>query len=109
MPTSIRKTGIISSTNLSDHELQTYGPNREIRETLATFISTEYEGQSGILAWMVDLSKLKEAEKELRARFEELDRFRRLAIGREQKMIELKKEINDLLITHGLSEKYKIH
>lgn len=100
----LKRSGIVR-----DYELQTYGPNREIRETLATFISTEHEGQSGILAWMVDLSKLKEAEKELRARFEELDRFRRLAIGREQKMIELKKEINELLISNGLSEKYKIH
>jgi len=32
-----------------------------------------------------------------------------LAIGREQKMIDLKKEINELLQTCGLSEKYKIH
>jgi len=100
----LKRSGIVR-----DYELQTYGPNREIRETLATFISTEYEGQSGILAWMVDLGNLKEAEKELRARFDELARFRRLAIGREQKMIELKKEINELLKTSGLSEKYKIH
>ncbi|UCD80842.1 MAG: transporter substrate-binding domain-containing protein [Desulfobacterales bacterium] len=100
----LKRTGIVR-----DYELQTYGPNREIRETLATFISTEYEGQSGILAWMVDLSSLKEAEKELRARFDELARFRRLAIGREQKMIELKKEINEILKTNGLPDKYKIH
>jgi PAS domain S-box-containing protein len=100
----LKRSGIVR-----DYELQTYGPNREIRDTLGTFIRTEYEGQSGILAWMVDLSSLKEAEKELRARFDELARFRRLAIGREQKMIELKKEINELLITKGLSEKYRIH
>ncbi len=92
-----------------DYELQTYGRDREIRDTLATFIRTEYEGHTGILSWLVDLSGLKEAERELKAKFDELARFRRLAIGREQKMIELKKEINDLLLTCGLAEKYKIH
>ena len=92
-----------------DYELQTYGPNREVRDTLATFISTEYEGQAGILSWLVDLGGLKEAERELKAKFDELARFRRMAIGREQKMIELKKEINELLKATGNSEKYKIH
>jgi PAS domain S-box-containing protein len=97
------------SNIVRDYELQTYGSDREIRDTLATFIRTEYEGQTGILSWLVDLSGLKEAERELKAKFDELARFRRLAIGREQKMIELKKEINDLLQTCGLTEKYKIH
>jgi hypothetical protein len=32
-----------------------------------------------------------------------------MAIGREQKMIELKKEINGLLESTGNSGKYKIH
>ena len=95
--------------NLRDYEVQTYGPDRQVRDTLATYIRTEYEGQPGILSWLVDLSGLKEAERELKAKFDELDRFRRLAIGREQKMIELKKEINELLTANGLSKKYKIH
>jgi hypothetical protein len=92
-----------------DYELQTYGPERTIHDILATFIRTEYEGRTGILAWMVDLSGPKRAERELKDRLEELARFRRLAIGREQKMIELKKEINELLKKAGNAEKYKIH
>ncbi len=102
--TELERSGIVR-----DYELQTYGRNRKIRDTLATFISTEYEGQTGVLSWLVDLSGLKEAERELKAKFDELARFRRLAIGREQKMIELKKEINELMKTCGMSEKYKIH
>ncbi|MGD9176521.1 MAG: PAS domain S-box protein, partial [Desulfobacterales bacterium] len=39
-----------------DVELQTYGPGGKICDTLATFIRTEYEGRTGVLAWMVDLS-----------------------------------------------------
>ncbi|CAB1076771.1 hypothetical protein JY97_02685 [Alkalispirochaeta odontotermitis] len=100
----LEKTGIVR-----DFELQTYGRNREVRDTLATFIRTEYEGQTGILSWMVDLGGLKEVERELKAKFDELARFRRMAIGRELKMIELKKEINELLQATGHSEKYKIH
>jgi polar amino acid transport system substrate-binding protein len=102
--TELERSGIVR-----DYELQAYGRNREIRDTLATFISTEYDGQTGILSWLVDLSGLKEAERELKAKFDELARFRRLAIGREQKMIELKKEINELLKVTGSSAKYKIH
>jgi polar amino acid transport system substrate-binding protein len=100
---ALEKSGIVR-----DYELQTYGPNREIRDTLANFIRTEYEGQTGILSWLVDLGGLKEAERELKAKFDELARFRRMAIGRELKMIELKKEINTFLTETGLPEKYKI-
>jgi len=39
---------------------------------------------------------------------EELERFRKLAIGREIKMIQLKEEINELLDQSGQGEKYKI-
>ena len=100
----LEKSGIVR-----DYELQTYGRDQEIRDTLATFISTEYEGRTGILSWLVDLGDLKKAERELKAKFDELARFRRLAIGRELKMIELKKEINTILNECGLPEKYKIH
>lgn len=40
--------------------------------------------------------KVEERTKELQARMEELERFNRLAVGRELKMIELKKRIKEL-------------
>lgn len=46
---------------------------------------------------MADLSGPNQAERALKDRLDELARFRRLAIGRELKMIELKKAINELL------------
>jgi len=48
-----------------DFELQMYGPNREIRDVLVTYLTTEYEGKTGILGWLVDVTKIKTAEKAL--------------------------------------------
>jgi len=48
------------------------------------------------------------AEKELLAKMDELQRFHDLTVGRELKMIELKKEINELLKELGRKEKFKI-
>ncbi len=50
----------------------------------------------------------KKTEDELNTRMEELMRFQRLTVGRELTMIELKKEVNNLLIKTGDPEKYNI-
>jgi PAS domain S-box-containing protein len=55
-----------------------------------------------------DITERKLAEKELRNKMNEMERFHRLTIGREIKMIELKKEINALLLQLGKEEKYNI-
>ena len=49
-----------------DYELQMYGPNKESRYVLATYLRTEYQGQEGILEWVVDVAKLKAAEDKMR-------------------------------------------
>jgi len=55
-----------------------------------------------------DVTERKHMEEEMRQNVEELERFNKLAIGREIKMIQLKEEINALLekVNHG--KKYKI-
>ncbi|MBX2975661.1 MAG: PAS domain S-box protein [Ignavibacteriaceae bacterium] len=55
-----------------------------------------------------DITELKAAESELVNQFEELNRFNKLMVGRENKMLELKQEINELLIKHGAKPKYQI-
>jgi PAS domain S-box-containing protein len=50
----------------------------------------------------------KQAEEELNQRCEELELFHDVTVGRELRMIELKKEINALLKTIGQPEKYEI-
>ena len=55
-----------------------------------------------------DITQRLEAERELKQNLEELERFSRLVVGRELKMIALKEEINGLLRETGRDEKYKI-
>jgi len=52
--------------------------------------------------------KRRRAEKSLQEKMEELERFHRLTVGRELRMIALKKEVNALLIRLGCAEKYRI-
>jgi len=55
-----------------------------------------------------DITERHRAEKELKQRMEEMERFSRLTIDREKKMIQLKEEINTLLEQTGKEKKYKI-
>jgi PAS domain S-box-containing protein len=74
---------------------------REIAITLSN-------GEQGILSVSNDITERKNSEKELSEKLDELTRFHRLTVGRELMMIELKKEINELLKKAGLEEKYVI-
>ncbi len=61
-----------------------------------------------LLESFVDISAQKAMESELKVRMDELERFTKLTIDREEKMIELKKEINELLVRMGQEAKYTI-
>lgn len=99
----LQKEGVVSN-----HEIKMRGAEGRIIDIMVTFLPTTYEGEPGVLGWLVDLTERKKAEEELRARMEELERFTKLTIDREERMIELKKEINALMIQSGKEEKYKI-
>jgi len=68
-----------------------------------------YFGQEVVIAMATDITDRKNAEDALKQKASELERFNNLMIGRELKMIDLKKEINSLLIESGLQGKYMIH
>jgi PAS domain S-box-containing protein len=55
-----------------------------------------------------DITAQKESEEELKKNIEEMEQMIELTVGRELKMVELKKEINELLARLGEGEKYKI-
>jgi PAS domain S-box-containing protein len=62
----------------------------------------------GVAIFAQNITERKHMEEELTRNVEELERFRKLAIGREMKMIQLKEEINDLLGQLSQGEKYKV-
>jgi PAS domain S-box-containing protein len=56
----------------------------------------------------LDLTERKLADDELKTKFAELERFNKVTVGRELRMIELKQEINALLQASGQPDKYRI-
>lgn len=61
-----------------------------------------------ILAFLSDITDRKRAEKDLFEQMEAINKFNRLMLGREERMIELKKEINDLLEKLQMKKKYRL-
>ena len=49
-----------------DYEVPMYGPNKEVRNIMGTYLKTEHDGRPGILAWLTDITHLKQAEEEIR-------------------------------------------
>jgi PAS domain S-box-containing protein len=71
-----------------------------------------YMGEDGVLR---DITQRAQADSQRQAALEalqqkndELERFQRITVGREIRMIELKKEVNQLLRQTGQQEKYRI-
>jgi PAS domain S-box-containing protein len=62
----------------------------------------------GSFGMTTNIAERKQMEEELRRNVDELERFSKVAFGREKKMIQLKQEINELMIQLGQDEKYKI-
>ena len=73
-------------------------------------ISVQYKSMDGrrLVVFIHDITNRKKAEKELSYKMRQLTRFQKLTIGRELAMIELKKEVNQLLQNLGKDSKYKI-
>ncbi len=71
-------------------------------------VSTVHAKNLGvILAFINDITERKKYEAELIHQMEEINRFNKLMIGREEKMVQLKEEINHLLSELGRPKKYE--
>ena len=76
---------------VENRDLQMYNREHQVRDMLITYLPITYDGEEGILGWLLDITDRKLVEKEIKEKYEELNRFRKIAIGRELKMIELEK------------------
>jgi len=70
---------------------------KEILVQVFTKARKEEKGEIvGYFISLFDLTKIKKTENELRERVEELEKFHKLTVGRELKMVELKEKIKEL-------------
>ena len=63
---------------------------------------------AGVVLTFVDVTDRRRATEALREQLAELERFNAVAVGRETRMIELKKEINELCAELGQPPRYNI-
>ncbi len=66
------------------------------------------DGRKHVVVAIDDITERKQTTDSLREKIDELQRFQKMTVGRELVMIELKKEVNELLIKNGLEEKYRM-
>ncbi|MGV3664123.1 MAG: chemotaxis protein CheB [Prosthecobacter sp.] len=88
--------------------------DREVREESRWFLArlqpyrTVEDHIAGVVLTFVDITERRLSAVALHEQMEELTRFNAVAVGRETRMIELKKEINELLLRLGEPPRYKL-
>lgn len=87
----IRQDGAIRN-----EEVEMQGKTGEKRLALFSGEVMEVAGEEILVSVSVDITPRKRAEDALRQKVEELERFNKLAVGREARMIELKEKIREL-------------
>jgi two-component system sensor histidine kinase/response regulator len=105
---SLRRT--IEKKSQGEVEFRIKRSDGEIRHLyVAQRVILDAEGEvRRVVGVNLDITKRKAADEELHQNMAELERFSKLAVGREDRMIELKKEINAMLRGLSQPEKYKI-
>ena len=126
----LQKEGIVK-----DYEIQMFDSQKQVRDMLITYMPINYEGEDGILGWLTDISERKKTEslkvdkeiaekaaaraelarqeaerarEELKIKLVEIERFNRLSLGREERIIELKRQVNELAAKAGENLLYQV-
>jgi len=75
-------------------------------QTVKTPVKDKEENTIGVLGIFWDITERKRAEEKLKERLEELQRWHSVTLGREDRVQELKREVNELLVRLGESIRY---
>ena len=92
---------------LSERTQENQTIDQRMADVLAVMDAAGIE-RAHLLGISEDITDRKLAEQALNKKMDELERFHNLTVGRELKMIELKKEVNALLKQAGKPEEYMI-
>ena len=89
---------LIAHPEFQTYEFQMQDKHGQERDVIfAKDVFYDEQGSvAGIIGVFIDVTERKNAERDLRKRTRDLERFEKLAIGRELKMVELKKQIKEL-------------
>jgi PAS domain S-box-containing protein len=103
---------LVSATQGATHHIE----DEVLWRKDGTFFPVEYTSKpiirdrkiAGAVVTFRDITDRLKSEQELKQKLEELEQFSELVVGREEKMIGLKEEINGLLVQLDREEKYEI-
>jgi PAS domain S-box-containing protein len=73
---------------------------------LISIVIVQIKGKPHLLTTVIDITKRIEAEEKNRDQFEELRRWHEVTLNRENRVIELKQEVNELLVSIGKPIRY---
>jgi len=99
---------VISGEVLPPREYRLINKEGEVIEVEITRSKIEYKGKTAIQSIIRDISERKKRDNEIKKYIRELEILNNVAVERELRMIELKKEVNKLLGETGREKKYKI-
>ncbi len=99
---------ILAGGQLPPIEYKLLKKNGETFDVEITRSKIEYEGKPAIQSTIRDISERKKRDNEMREYIRELEILNKVAIDRELRMIELKKEVNKLLTEIRRERRYKI-
>jgi PAS domain S-box-containing protein len=96
----------------SENELEVRCRHKSGREVFLHLSLSVLRDENGslieLIGYSLDITERKKAEEALRRSNKELNRFNRAAVGRELRMIELKKEVNELYSQSGRPPQYSL-
>ncbi len=99
---------VLSGGHIPPREYKLLKKNGEVFNVEITRSKIEYEGKPAIQSTIRDISERNKRDNEMREYIRELEILNKVAIDRELRMIELKKEVNKLLTELGREKMYKI-
>jgi PAS domain S-box-containing protein len=100
--------GIREKGEVINLEAPTRTKNGEIKNCLMSARIIKLDGEDCILMISRDISDRKLAEAKLNEQIEELRRWHAVTLGRENRIIDLKNEVNELLVKAGKHPKYVV-